>query len=298
MMITACLLAIAGIAGAQENEIHVTDVLVTIDEQVDVPARTSGTLVQLKVREGDEVIKDQHLGTIDYDDARLQRDRAKVDHEAAAEEAKNDAMIRLANKNLELATSELNRGRQSQAVYAGSITDEELGTRQLAVDKARLEVEQAKHEAKLATYRERLSKNDLENAERQLMLCRVAAPISGIVVQRERRQGEWVDTGQTVLKIMGIESVRAEAYVDASQLTSSLVGRKVVLEIDAGDQTKQFDGVLRFESSEINPVDGRVRVWAEIDNPMRMLKPGVRGRMTIQLSAAAAEAGNSQAAAK
>lgn len=297
-MITACLLAIAGIAGAQENEIHVTDVLVTIDEQVDVPARTSGTLVQLKVREGDEVIKDQHLGTIDYDDARLQRDRAKVDHEAAAEEAKNDAMIRLANKNLELATSELNRGRQSQAVYAGSITDEELGTRQLAVDKARLEVEQAKHEAKLATYRERLSKNDLENAERQLMLCRVAAPISGIVVHRERRQGEWVDTGQTVLKIMGIESVRAEAYVDASQLTSSLVGRKVVLEIDAGDQTKQFDGVLRFESSEINPVDGRVRVWAEIDNPMRMLKPGVRGRMTIQLSAAAAEAGNSQAAAK
>ncbi len=272
-----------GSASAADNVIEVSGVLVTVDEQVEVPARTNGAIVSLKVREGDSVEKDQHIATVDFEDARLQKVRAQVDVDAASEEARNDVKVRLANKSLELTSSELERGRRSQALYSGSITDEEMKTRQLAVDKARLEVEQAKHELKLAAFREQLSKNDLENATRKLELCRVLAPISGVIVQRDRRLGEWVDTGQTVLRIMGTATVRAEAHIDAALTEKSLIGKSVVLEIEVDDQIRSFPGVLRFESPEINPVDGRVRVWAEIDNQEHWLKPGVRGRMRIEL---------------
>jgi len=283
MRYLAMVLAIVFIDELQSEgqAIEVSGVLITIDQQVEVPARTSGALVMLDVQEGSVVKSNQPIATIDFEDARIQKNRAEVELDITSQIASNDVKPRLMSKSLELAVSELQRGQRSQTLFAGSITDEEMKIRQLAVEKAKLEVEQAEHERALASLREQISKTELENANRRLQICRVLAPISGVVVQLDRRLGEWVDTGQTILKIIGTSTVRAEAHVEADLITKSLVGRSVDLKAEIGDQVHQFSGVLKYESFEINPVDGRVRVWAQIDNASQLLKPGMRGTMTI-----------------
>jgi multidrug efflux pump subunit AcrA (membrane-fusion protein) len=43
----------------------------------------------------------------------------------------------------------------------------------------------------------------------------------------------------------------------------------------------EFPGKIVFVSPEINPVNGQVRIWAEVDNKDGILKPGLRTRMTL-----------------
>ena len=101
----------------------------------------------------------------------------------------------------------------------------------------------------------------------------------------ERNQGEWAKVGDTILEILGTTRLRAEALIDVSEITHPLVGKYVTLAVQMPEgNDESFRGIIRFESPEINPLDNRVSVWAEIANPKRRLRPGMRGRMSIDLS--------------
>ena len=170
-------------------------------------------------------------------------------------------------------------------MLAGSVTDEEYENRRLQVERTELEIDQSKEERVNAMAQARLHANDFQSAELSLSLTRVVSPIAGVVVSVERHQGEWAKTGETILEILGTEKLRVEAMIDVSRITQPLVGRRTGLEVVMPDGTrKRFMGVVRFESPEINPLDNRVSVWAEVANQDGGLRPGMRGRMVIDMA--------------
>ncbi len=288
MNLSNSLLLLTVVMGWSEPEsnaesIEVSDVLVTVIEQVDVPARERGLITQLQVEEGDLVKPGQLLVQIEDADARLNVKRAKIELETAQSQADTDVKLRLAKKALELAESELIRGQKSRELFKDSVTDEELQRRELAVDQAKLEIEQAQHERRLAELRADFSANEFEIAQRGVELRQIAAPIGGMIVQVKRRPGEWVEPGMTALRILRIDRLRAEGFLDAKQLGGDLVGRPVKLTVKLlGDDEVVLSGVLRFVSPEVDPIDGRARVWAEIENRDWKLRPGMHGSMTIE----------------
>ena len=81
---------------------------------------------------------------------------------------------------------------------------------------------------------------------------------------------------------MRINRLRAEGFLDARHLSAPLAGRRIKLVVDlpAGGKTT-FDGELRFVSPEIDPVDGKMRLWAEVENDGLLLRPGLRGTLLI-----------------
>jgi macrolide-specific efflux system membrane fusion protein len=269
--------------GQSQPAIDVEGVVVTVIEQVEVPARERGTITKLVVEEGGLVVESQILAQIDDRDAQLAKKRAEIELMTAEARLKNNVKTRLAQKAFELAETELQRGKKSRKLFEDSITDEELERRVLAVDKARLDIEQARHEHELAELQKKFSENELEIATRNIELRQIAAPIAGMIVKMNRRRGEWVEPGQTVVRILRIDRLRAEGFLNESQLTADLTGRPVrlVAKLPVG-KTLELPGVLRFVSPEINPVDGRIRVWAEIENKDLKLRPGMRASMTIE----------------
>ncbi len=269
--------------GQSQPAIDVEGVVVTVIEQVEVPARERGTITKLVVEEGGLVVESQILAQIDDRDAQLAKKRAEIELMTAEARLKNNVKTRLAQKAFELAETELQRGKKSRKLFEDSITDEELERRVLAVDKARLEIEQARHEHELAQLQKKFSENESEIATRNIELRQIAAPIAGMIVKMNRRRGEWVEPGQTVVRILRIDRLRAEGFLNESQLTADLTGRPVrlVAKLPVG-KTLELPGVLRFVSPEINPVDGRIRVWAEIENKDLKLRPGMRASMTIE----------------
>jgi macrolide-specific efflux system membrane fusion protein len=272
------LLAGASLAG----QLEIPSVVISAIEQVDVPARQHGALSSLAVEEGTAVAEGQLLATIDEGDAQLARRRAELNLESARDEAANQVAVDLARKSLQLAQSELDRGRRSRQRFQDSISEEELEARQLRVDRAQLEVKQAEHELRIAQNKVRFSENELLIAQRQLERHRIVAPLSGIIVQMDQHGGEWVEPGQRVCRILRLNRLRAEGFVDAHDLPPGCVGSAVTLVVRSGAKSREFTGKLKFISPEINPVDGRVRVWAEIDNSELALRPGMRGALTIQ----------------
>ncbi|MGC3967799.1 MAG: hypothetical protein QM775_10635 [Pirellulales bacterium] len=51
------------------------------------------------------------------------------------------------------------------------------------------------------------------------------------------------------------------------------------------EQSQEFFGRLSFVSPEVDPVNGEVRLFVEMANPDQLLRPGLRGTLTIDLSA-------------
>ena len=65
------------------------------------------------------------------------------------------------------------------------------------------------------------------------------------------------------------------------------MGRRAVLAVDLpGKPGTEFDGEVVFVSPEVNPVNGQVRVWAEVVNRDNRLRPGLQGTLTIHVEPA------------
>ncbi len=277
------LIAVASSAPAlRAGEIEVPSVLIKLIEQVEVPAREAGVLVKVAVQEGEMVAAGAALAQIEDTDAQLVKRQAQLELAGARKQAESDVKVRFAKKSLEVAEAELRRAVDSGKRLAQSVSQSELDRLRLLVQKGTLEIEQAQLEWDLDQITRQLKDNDVQIADNSIKQRRVTAPLAGFVAQVNRHEGEWVQPGQTILRILRLDRLRAEGLVDARAVRGELSGRKVKLTVQLdGQPPVEFAGKVSFVSPEIDPVNGQVRVWAEIENTRLQLRPGLHGSLVI-----------------
>jgi macrolide-specific efflux system membrane fusion protein len=277
------LIALLAPSAFAVEPIKLDSVLLTLIEQVEVPAREAGDLAAMHVREGQLVKEGTLLAQIDDRDAQLTARKAQLERDIAAKEAGNDVHVRFHKKSKEVAQAELRRAIESIEKYRKSVSETEMDRLRLTAEKATLEIEQSQHELDKAKLTEKLKDNDVSIAEHSIDRRRVVSPIDGMVVQIHRRRGEYVEPGQTVLRVLRINRLRAEGLLNVRDLRNDLVGRRVTLNVMVpGSGETQFTGQVVFVSPEINPVSGQTKIWAEVENPDLLLRPGLNGSMTIE----------------
>ena len=288
LALLAPALVIAVANASMAAEVRMQSVLLTLIEEVDVPAREAGVLATVAVHEGQTVEPGELLVSLEDVEARLRKDRAQLELTIAQLDAKNDLKVRFAAKSRDVARAELRRANESVEKYRKSISESEMDTLRLNVTGAELEVEQAEKNLAIAAVNCQLKENELEVASHKLQQCRIAAPIAGMVVQIKRHRGEWLEPGQSVMRLVRLDRLRAEGFVQARELGANIAGQPVTLTVDLpGKPGAEFSGKLAFVSPEINAVNGQVRVWAEIENAGLELRPGNQGTMTIHAGRAA-----------
>src|SRR5687768_17969197 len=81
--------------------------LVSVIDDVEVPAQESGLLVGMNAAEGTLVKKDDVVAQIDDRQAKLQRYAAEMEREAAQSKASDDIEVRFSQASLEVAAAEL-----------------------------------------------------------------------------------------------------------------------------------------------------------------------------------------------
>ena len=98
-----------------------------------------------------------------------------------------------------------------------------------------------------------------------------------------RHRGEWLEPGQRVLRIVRLDRLRVEGFVDSRQVHGNLRGATVRVQVTLAAETRvTLKGKLVFISPEVDPVNNQVRVWAEVDNPDLTLRPGLSAEMVIE----------------
>ena len=162
------------------------------------------------------------------------------------------------------------------------MSQSQLDVERLTVERTRLEIEQAEHEAQLNSLAMQSKENELAAAKLQVEQRRIVAPFDGVIVQIFVRLGEWVEPGQKALRIVSVDRLKAEGFIPAGRASAKLFGAPVRLSVAlADDPQATFDGTVAFVSPEVDPITGQVRVWAEIKNPEGRLRPGQPVKMVI-----------------
>jgi macrolide-specific efflux system membrane fusion protein len=287
-VLLALLATAAGQASSKSERLDVKSALVSVIEEAEIPAKVEGVLAVVGAREGQMVEAGANLARIEDAEVRLTYERARIEYEIARKQAQNDLKVKIAKKAAEVAHVELKRAVESVEKYKKSVSQTEIDRLRLAAERADLEIDQAVHDQETALLASRLKETEMELAQQAVERRVIASPISGMIVQVNVHQGEWVQAGKTVSRVLRVDRLRVEGFVLAKELTGDLVGRRVTLAVDLpGRPGAEFEGAMVFVSPEVNPVNSQVRVWAEVENKKLLLRPGLRGNLTIHPEPAA-----------
>ena len=264
-----------------------------------------------------------HL-TIELADKNLQhlRQLAKqhtLTREIARRKAENDVRILAARKAEAVAKNELARASDARKAYMDSVSRSEIDGLRLAYERANLETEQAEFDREVdalnaasedevsSLHQLSIQRGEVERkqAERERKIAQlgvtgkkyaaemaslvakrhwITSPISGTVVEIYGRPGEWVELGQPVFRLVRLDRLRAEGFVDTKWLNVLRKCEEVELTIHvSGDEDLRRDGEIVFVSPEIDSVNDEARFWVEFDNADRDVLPGMRLSLTLRV---------------
>lgn len=234
-------------------------------DMVDLAPRFSGTLLEVKPREGASVRKGDLLFTLDTG-------------ELDASLARAEAGIRAARAALEAARA------HEQRAGRGSETEE--------IESARASLAGA--EADLA-----VAEAGAAQVRAQIARARVTAPFDGVVVRRWRDPGGMIEAGTPVLTVLDPTSLRVAANIDERDLGRIAIGDPADVSIDAFPELQlrgTVEEILRATDSEFSlmPAEGvsgtfikvaqRVPIRISLDLPDNLpLGPGLSVEVRIHV---------------
>jgi membrane fusion protein, multidrug efflux system len=280
--LAAVMIALSLLAVATAENIEVESAVLNLVAEIQVPANEAGPLTEVHVEEGMQVKAGELLAKPDDRDSALAVAKAQIALDHAVEQVANDVKLRLAKESHKLADLELKKAKGANQELERVISPTQMEKLSIELEKARLETEQAAKELALAKHTVNAARNELLIANRSLERRSIVAPIDGVVAEIRRHKGEWLQPGETIVRIVRNDRLRAEGFVHVDRLTTTLVGKQAILSVRLpGEQKREFRGAVTFVSPEANPINGQVRVWAELDNREGLLRPGLSASMTI-----------------
>ena len=271
---------------AAAREIQVPHCLVSLIDDVQVPAREAGALASIAVVEGQYVSEGQLLAQLDDRQPRLDKLAAELQRDAALAKAQDDIEVRYADAAFAVASAELDRALAIDRKNAGSVTQQEIQKLQLAKRRDELQIERSKLEMRVAKMNADVHQAGVKSAEDAVIRRQIVSPLAGVVVNLLHEKGEWVAAGDAVVQVVRIDRLRVEGFLSADEVGPEEVGgRAVSVEVAlAGGRTARFPGQIVFISPLVQ-AGNKYRVRAEVENHTEngnpLLRPGMTANMTV-----------------
>ena len=275
-------------AKASPDAVTVSHCLVSLIDEAQVPAREPGALVELMVKEGDQVTKDQPLAQIDDAIAQRELEAAQYKWEVAKQEATNDVSVRYAKASADVYRQEVVQNYKANQEVPGAVSQTEVRRAELKWDESRLSGENSEFKLQQAARDAKVREAEMHGASEKIDRSKIRSPLDGMVVERKRHRGEWCQAGDTVLHVVRLDRLRVEGFVPATDYSASEIdGRPVTITVTlAHGRQEQFQGKVVFVNPEID-ANREFRVWADVfnrqENEHWLLNKGMVAEMTIHL---------------
>ena len=265
-----------------------SDALVIEDAQTSliknafIAAPLPGVVSSVDVQEGDQVQADAVLVRLREDLAEKELVAAKAALDAARMESDNDVNLRYAKRTLQVREHEMQQSRLANQAYPGAVSDFELEEIRLKVDQAALAIEQAQHDLMVAAAAAVEKQAAVSIAQTRLEQHTVRTRVEGMVAEIDVQPGEWVEAGEPIVRILSLDPIRVEGFVDGKTHGPQLVGRAVQFTPAGANNGEPLRGRVTFVSPEMHPVTGQVRLWATVDNPDGKIGSGASGALVVE----------------
>ncbi|MEM6690544.1 MAG: hemolysin D, partial [Planctomycetota bacterium] len=138
------------VASGQSMPIRISDAQLSLIDDVSLASPTGGILADNLVDEGDFVEAGGSLVQLDETVAAAEVGAAEAAMVAAEIEASSDVDARYAKRTLEVQSKELEQSLIANKAFARAVSATEVEKLRLSVDQAKLAIEQAQHEQRVA----------------------------------------------------------------------------------------------------------------------------------------------------
>ena len=244
-------------------------------------ARTTGVIQAMEARAGSRVQKGQLLIQLDSLEAKLRLTQVISELQAIGTEA--DSKLQVAILDLKLASDEMERMKKLQ--QQAGVSRAEYATSENRFHKAKIRVEAAQQEQKVAESKREIALAAKKLAERQLEACAIRSPIEGMVLETHYQAGESVRAGEPLCTVISLRRLAAEGFVDASHVDLELLGRPA--HIVSPDGAQKATGKVVFVSPLVD-LNGAFKIRVEFENRnangKRLFSPGVLANLKIELA--------------
>ena len=266
----------------------IRECMVLLDSKVDVPAQEAGVLMEIMVKEGDDVRAEQQLAQIDDQQAQLQLLAATSQLEGAEMTANSVVRIKYAIAQEIMHHAEFDKIVAANREKPRTYPDSEVKRAEFQWKSSEFQIENAKEEQQIATHEAAVRSTEKAAAEASIQRRQLKSQINGRVEEILKMPGEWVQPGDIVMHVVNLEKLRVDAQIPHTDFhPTELDGREVRVTARIVNQgttrEMEFDGRIVFVSSEILGPFFRVR--AEVDNQRNaagwILYPGMIVDMAI-----------------
>ena len=255
-------------------------------DQAEVPAQEQGVLTKFFIQEGYEDKNDDPLAQIDDEQAKMAVQVQQAKLSAAEREASNDVNIRYAKAARNVADAELKSAKETIARVPGAVPATEIRKLELSVVQATLQIEQSSNQFEISKYQVDVSKAELDAAKLGVTRRVVKSPISGIIVEKYRNEGEWVKPGDPIVKVVYFEKLRVKTTFDINRIPMQRVMKHNAKISVVQKPGLTFNGKVVFANPVIQS-GGAYEVWIDVDNVVDKdgfwtLQPGMEAIVTIE----------------
>jgi len=262
---------------------------IRVQDEAEISAPEAGVLMQMEMREGQRVKKDEVLGVVDDREARARLKIAKYAEVAAWKLVEQDIEERYAKAAAAVAKVEWEQGLESNRLHKGAVVESELRRMKLDFKRSQLQIEKAANDRILSGYDAKTKTAEREAAQMALDWRIIRAPFDGDVVETFVHQSEWVTPGEPILKLVRFDKLYVEGFVLAADYDrSEMMGKAVTVEVTkARGRKATVSGKIIHVDQMLQGNMGQYTVRAEVENELVndswLLQPGGAARMTIDL---------------
>ncbi len=271
--------------------------LVSLLDHVQVPAKRPGVIVSMPYREGAEVQKDDLIAQIDDADAKLRVEVATAELQLTERQEKNKTRVVAAEKSHEASKKQYEINERIAKNTPGAVTDLELDRLRLTMEHAFLSIDLEQYELDNAGVTKEARQAQVSLAQNDVADRRIVAPRGGVISQVFRREGEWVQEGEPIMRILRMDVLKVETFLDSSKFAPhEVLGAPATVTVKlTRDQDKELPNCkVNFVGPEIEP-GGAYRIWVEVKNisvkgrdgsQQWLIRPGMMAELKIHLAGA------------
>jgi multidrug efflux pump subunit AcrA (membrane-fusion protein) len=280
--------ATEAIYDAKRRTLTVRRCLVQALEDIEIPATQPGRLVEVNVKPGVEVTTDKVMAKLDDSQAKLNLKAAQQELDAALKQSTDDVDVRFAQAALEVAKAELKQANDVNLRNPGNSPLAEIRRLQLAVTKAELAVDKAKLEQQVAELNAQTKQAAVDSAKDNLARCEVKALAGGDVITLFRKQGEWINEGEPLARVIRLDELHVLGQVSGKDWDpADLDGRAVTVEVEmARGRVVPLEGQVTYVAPMLQ-AGSLYRIQATVKNQMDrghwVMRPGGEAKMIIRL---------------
>ncbi len=248
-----------------QDNLELKNCTISFIDDIMLPAKESGVILSLSVKEGDTIKAGTVVGKIDDDLFQQVLQQAKLRYELAADAAEDSLAIEAAEKKYKVAAIEARK--TSGLADKGSKSESDRLMANYTMEIAALERDKAIREQQKAGMEKKLEESRFLEAKKHVEGHILQSEFDASVIKIMKKPQEYVQKGEAVMRIARMDRLWVQGAIEITDLNPEEVrGKRVTVTVQrARDETATFDGVITNVGLERQGLT-RYMVKAEVQN--------------------------------